>query len=91
MIEVRHALDGRLCQVITGNQCQLTYDGSAISSGALDSRSPPMSATASIASGKVGGHAANSEGHPDKRLHVSMKQGAYVSRLICTLVGCPRR
>lgn len=79
MIEVRDAFSGRLCQVITGSQCQLTYDGSAISSGALDARSPPMSASASIASGKAGGHAANSEGHPDKRLHVSMKLGAYVS------------
>jgi len=79
MIEVRDAFSGRLCQVITGSQIQLAYDGSAISSGALDSRSPPPSATASIASGKAGGYAANSEEHPDKRLHVSMKQGAFVS------------
>lgn len=80
MIEIRDAFSGQLCQVITGSQCQLTYDGTAISSSANEARSPSMNTFASISSGRTGTGSATSDDHPDRRLHISMKQGAFVSR-----------
>ncbi|GAA5949958.1 hypothetical protein JCM3765_007750 [Sporobolomyces pararoseus] len=78
IIEIRNAFSGRLAQFITGSHIYLTFDGSAISS----SQSPlPMdlrpSRGSSLSSASIAQSSIESETPVEKRLHVSMRTGAY--------------
>ncbi|GAA5885505.1 hypothetical protein JCM16303_002232 [Sporobolomyces ruberrimus] len=77
IIEVRNAFSGRLAQFITGSHIHLTFDGSAIAS----SQTPPIdlrpSRDSSLSSASIAPSSIESETPVEKRLHVSMRTGAY--------------
>ncbi|GAA5849156.1 hypothetical protein JCM9279_005806 [Rhodotorula babjevae] len=86
IVEIRNAFSGRLAQFITGTHISLTYDGTAIpSSPSTASASPSPSLTGSRRSsfdpsGTAGGAGAGEDdlaGPVERRLHLTMKQGAY--------------
>ncbi|BGP21292.1 Rho guanine nucleotide exchange factor [Rhodotorula toruloides] len=70
IVEVRHAFTGRLAQFITGTHISLTYDGTAVaSSSPRNPRCSPIITGSPPSSGIVL--------PPDRRLHLSMRQGAF--------------
>ncbi|GAA5879401.1 hypothetical protein JCM1840_006035 [Sporobolomyces johnsonii] len=75
IIEIRHAFTGRLAQFIIGSHIHLTYDGSAIpsSNSILEVRSPRVSA----GSMHQDQDQDDANEHVEKRLHVSMRSGAF--------------
>ncbi|GAA5891760.1 hypothetical protein JCM8208_002876 [Rhodotorula glutinis] len=83
IVEIRNAFSGRLAQFITGTHISLTYDGTAIpSSPSPASSSPSPSLTGSRRSsfdpsGTANGGEDDLAGPVERRLHLTMKQGAY--------------
>ncbi|GAA5923419.1 uncharacterized protein JCM15063_003641 [Sporobolomyces koalae] len=74
IIEIRNAFTGRLAQFITGSHIFLTFDGSAISSTqtpSLPSRGSSLSSASNTQSN------IDAETPVEKRLHVSMRTGAF--------------
>ncbi|BGO99068.1 Rho guanyl-nucleotide exchange factor [Rhodotorula toruloides] len=69
IVEIRHAFTGRLVQFITGAHISLTYDGTAIVSAPPQSHFSPGVGSGSPSSDLVL--------PPDRRLHLSMRQGTF--------------
>ncbi|GAA5983657.1 hypothetical protein JCM5350_000658 [Sporobolomyces pararoseus] len=76
IIEIRNAFSGRLAQFITGSHIYLTFDGSAISSSQSPMDLRP-SRGSSLSSASIVQSSIESETPIEKRLHVSMRTGAY--------------
>ncbi|GAA5935183.1 hypothetical protein JCM3775_007227 [Rhodotorula graminis] len=84
IVEIRNAFSGRLAQFITGTHISLTYDGTAIPSSpspASSSPSPSLTGSRRSSVDPSGTGAAGGEddlaGPVERRLHLTMKQGAY--------------
>ncbi|GAA5899116.1 uncharacterized protein JCM6883_005114 [Sporobolomyces salmoneus] len=75
IIEIRNAFSGRLAQFITGSHIHLTFDGSAISSS--QGPAPIPSRGSSLSSTSIAQSSIEAETPVEKRLHVSMRTGAY--------------
>ncbi|BGP04378.1 Rho guanine nucleotide exchange factor [Rhodotorula toruloides] len=69
IVEIRHAFTGRLVQFVTGAHISLTYDGTAIASAPPRSHFSPSLGSGSPSSDLVL--------PPDRRLHLSMRQGTF--------------
>ncbi|GAA5824608.1 hypothetical protein JCM3770_006692, partial [Rhodotorula araucariae] len=86
IVEIRNAFNGRLAQFISGTHISLTYDGTAIpssSSSSAPAAGPGLGSGSSRRSSldAVTPNAAAGEedlaGPVERRLHLSMRQGAY--------------
>ncbi|BGP36192.1 Rho guanine nucleotide exchange factor [Rhodotorula kratochvilovae] len=79
IVEIRNAVNGRLAQFITGTHISLTYDGTAIPSSSASSSSSSLASRRSSLDTAAGPGAGAEElaGPVERRLHISMRQGAY--------------
>ncbi|GAA5999985.1 uncharacterized protein JCM10292_003567 [Rhodotorula paludigena] len=80
IIEIRNAFNGRLSQVITGSHISLTYDGTAIPTSPASSSSSTFDLRMRRPSSHSTGGGVGAEdlaGPPERRLHLSMRQGMY--------------